>query len=193
MWSTSGVLTKGMGYCMKEFFLYQVQDHSWVIATPGFDVYIEVLDIGSNPDLRQCHCRGPNDALPAAVDPNNVYAFAGLTPAERQQLSDDGRLRDNQEWLRPGLGLLPSDGVAVPVGQAVVPQVPAPNPANVGARPALVQPVAGPHSATGVVMALATTPSVARAGSLYILDEPTDVLDVGAGVTLPAKPGVPVA
>ena len=47
----------------------------YAIATPDFDVYVEVCD-ASNVGLAAFHLPGPNNGLPVGVPPGTIYGFA---------------------------------------------------------------------------------------------------------------------
>ena len=50
----------------------------YAIATPDFDVYVEVCD-ASNVDLAAFHLPGPNNGLPVGVPQGTIYGFAPMS------------------------------------------------------------------------------------------------------------------
>eukprot|EP00438_Fugacium_kawagutii_P002018 Skav214230 [mRNA] locus=scaffold1133:5725:6880:+ [translate_table: standard] len=54
----------------------------YIIGTPDFDVYSEVLDPTVNGDIVRVWRGRPNGALPAGLPGNRVYGFAPLTAAQ---------------------------------------------------------------------------------------------------------------
>ena len=96
----------------------------WVIVTPDHDIYEEQLD-NSNPDVVQVVQGGGGlgAAVPAAVNPANIYGFRAMTAQQYQQLMNNAKQYAAGLRVQMGLpppGLHPAPGAAGPV----VPQDP---------------------------------------------------------------------
>eukprot|EP00438_Fugacium_kawagutii_P025394 Skav207382 [mRNA] locus=scaffold2496:250834:268725:+ [translate_table: standard] len=105
----------------------------WAILTPDLDVYIETMSPG-NPDLIGFHYCGINGAIPAHIDPNHVYAFRPLTPAELGAFRVQGEVMAAAAVAAAGGAPLPA---AAPAGglPAAVPAAAVPPPGVLGAGP----------------------------------------------------------
>ena len=78
--------------------------HEYVVLTPDFDVYTEVLH-QSNPDLTRFWLAGPRGAIPRGVSARNVYSFAPMSPAELSGYMQRGRQEAEDELIRRGGGV----------------------------------------------------------------------------------------
>ena len=99
----------------------------WVVITPDYDIYEELLEIG--PDILDIRFSPAGGPVPVGINPNTVYGFGPLAAAARQQLIVEAGIYA-QEILHaqgggavaPALGL-PAPAAAVPggvFGQALV-------------------------------------------------------------------------
>ena len=155
----------------------------WAILTPDLDIYIETMS-GANADFTDFHYCGVNGAIPARINPNHVYAFDPLTPAEF------GAYRLQGEAL--AAAALPAGGGALPVGGAApaaplaaalpLPGVLGRAPAAVGGAVAAAAPAAGVGAVdTWVALesvgrykrgdAVARDPDGLPPGSVFLLDK----------------------
>jgi len=153
----------------------------YMVCTPDFDVYPEVLD-RTNPDLSAVRVSTRPGLPPVGVSPADVYGFRPLTPAEEATLVEEGRMLTDAE--RVALGLGPAGGAArLPAAAAAAPLpvvAQAPPSLAVVAAPAAGAPVPAPP-----VAAAAPPAALAPAGGLWVLDEPLDQHDVGTPFALP--------
>ena len=144
--------------------LGHVQDNSYVIVTPDFDMYVEDLQTDAN-NAAVRFCLADNQ-LPHGIDPAEVYGFPAITPAQRSRLLEEGALLTRQEKRRRGIG---AAGAAVAVAVAAPVQT-------------LAAATAG--LAVGVVSVLA------GAAGAWIADEPGVGYEVGDEFTLPGGAAV---
>ena len=63
----------------------------FIIGTPDFDVYSEVLDPAVNGDITRVWQGRANGALPAGLRGDRVYGFAPMTMQQLTRLMDQGR------------------------------------------------------------------------------------------------------
>ena len=87
--------------------------HEYVILTPDYDVYVEILD-ASNPDLASFHLSGPGGSLPPGVPRAQIYGFAAMSAVDYARFMARGRAEAAAEVARRG-----AVPVAAPVGPAV--------------------------------------------------------------------------
>lgn len=90
-----------------------VQGDLWVIATPDFDVYEELLS-NRNPDLVEVHRGGGGfgAAIPAGLNPAHIYGFRAMTIERYQAVMAEAR---QSAQLRVQMGLpLPGLAAAAP-------------------------------------------------------------------------------
>ena len=87
--------------------------HEYVILTPDYDVYVEILD-ASNPDLASFHLSGPGGSLPPGVPRAQIYGFAAMSAVDYARFMARGRAEAAAEVARR---------VAVPVAAPVGPAV----------------------------------------------------------------------
>ena len=141
-----------------------VQDNSYVVVTPDFDIYVEDLQSDvNNAAVRFCMA---DNQLPHGIDPNEVYGFAAITPAQRTRLLEEGALLTKQEKRRRGIG---AGGAAAAVAVAAPVQT-------------LAAATAG--------LAVGFTSVLAGAAGAWIADEPGVGYEVGDEFTLPAGAAV---
>ena len=144
--------------------LGHVQDNSYVIVTPDFDIYVEDLQSDvNNAAVRFCLA---DNQLPHGIDPNEVYGFPAITPVQRTRLLEEGALLTKQEKRRRGIG---AGGVAAAVAVAAPVQTLAAATAGLG---------------VGVVSVLA------GAAGAWIADKPGVAYEVGDEFTLPGGAAV---
>ena len=74
----------------------------YAIATPDFDVYVEVCD-ASNVDLAAFHLPGPNNGLPVGVPQGTIYGFAPMSANNYARLMERSRASAAAECQRMGL------------------------------------------------------------------------------------------
>ena len=92
----------------------------YVILTPDFDVYVEILD-DSNPDLVGFHRAGPGGGLPRRLA-GNVYGFAPMSAREYANFMAQGRaVADAEIAARGGVPVAPAAPVAAAVPPVAVP------------------------------------------------------------------------
>lgn len=92
----------------------------YMILTPDFDCYPEVLDAGANPDIVGCVV-GPDDgSLPGALAGMRIYGFAAMTPAQLQAHLAQGRAEVVAELGRRGLPVPAAPGAALAAAGAEV-------------------------------------------------------------------------
>ena len=110
---------------------------NWAILTPDWDVYIEELS-DTNPDLTGFYYCGPGGAVPAHIDPNHIYGFQPLTPAQLGAFQLQGQVMANAH-----LGQVP----AAPAAPAAV--APAPRAGHLAGAPAAAAGAPAPVAAAG--------------------------------------------
>lgn len=101
-----------------------VQGDLWVIATPDFDVYEELLS-NRNPDLVEVHRGGGGfgAAIPAGLNPAHIYGFRAMTIERYQAVMAEARQYAAQLRVQMGLPLpgLAAAAPAVPNVDGVAP------------------------------------------------------------------------
>ena len=77
--------------------------HEYIIMTPDFDIYLDVLD-DSNPDFTRFFGAGPRGGLPRGVSARNVYGFAPISAGRLGHFMQMGREEAAAERGRRGGG-----------------------------------------------------------------------------------------
>ena len=114
----------------------------YVILTPDFDIYCEILD-ASNPDLAGFHVCGPGGRMPPNIRMARIYGFAPMSARDYSGYMRAGRAEADAERGRRGVPPLPlapalpnaPDGAADAGGPMPGLQAP-PAPGAAGVQPA---------------------------------------------------------
>ena len=139
--------------------LGHVQNNSYVVVTPDFDIYVEDLQTdANNAAVRFALADGQ---LPPGIPVAEVYGFPVITALERSRLMEEGAMLTRQEKGRRGLAFRPGGGVGAVAGPVQT----------------LAAAVAGVPAGTAVL---------AGAAGSWIADEPGTTFEIGDEYTLPA-------
>ena len=111
----------------------------FIIGTPDFDVYSEVLDPGVNGDITRVWQGRANGALPAGLRGDRVYGFAPMTMQQLTRLMDQGRAEG--QLVRAARGLAAEPAAAGIGGVRAGVAAPAPGAGGMGVGPAGPAPV----------------------------------------------------
>ena len=148
-------LNYGEGEWHQSSVLGHVQGSSYVVMTPGHEIYVEQLG-ASNEDVEGFRVQAVGGVHPVGILPGEVYLFDPFSAAEHEQILSECRDIVSQE--RVALGLPPLDPVAAvalavpppPPPAVAVPQAIAPAAPQVVAAPGLPPPPGGPLAAGAV-------------------------------------------
>ena len=111
----------------------------FIIGTPDFDVYSEVLDPAVNGDITRVWQGRANGALPAGLRGDRVYGFAPMTMQQLTRLMDQGRAEG--QLVRAARGLAAAPAAAGIGGVRAGVAAPAPGAGGMGVGPAGPAPV----------------------------------------------------
>ena len=127
--------------------LSQVHGSCWVILTPDYDRYDEIMD-ASNTDYEDFEFVGGSGVIPPRIPPASIYGFAPIDPGELARQMTLARVEAATLRQQRGLHALPVapalPAAAIPAPPPALPGVLAPGPRPVAAAAPPAVPGAAP-------------------------------------------------